>query len=188
MDTLLPSGRPRWSRLELLNALIREGWLRDDGASLLLVGVRGYYRDTMGKAGVNDRGIYDDAIFVSSPEAHVSFNANTDPSVYRPGIASLVRGRYKYALGIHNMSKAKSRQYRALVQAGPVFVSRDGTGVITEGWYGINIHRGSYNSTSSEGCQTIYPDQWRAFLSLVESEMDRHQQVTVPYILMESQG
>ena len=49
----------------------------------------------------------------------------------------------------------------------------------------INIHRGRYNTTSSEGCQTIYPSQWESFISLVYSEMDRAGQKTIPYLLVE---
>jgi len=48
-----------------------------------------------------------------------------------------------------------------------------------------NIHKGSYNSTSSEGCQTIYPDEWIQFINEVYHAMDREGQKRIPYILIE---
>jgi lysozyme len=57
---------------------------------VFLIGIRGYYQDSMGKPGINDRGIYDDAICLLAPNLFLTFNANTDPSVYRPGIATLM--------------------------------------------------------------------------------------------------
>ena len=49
----------------------------------------------------------------------------------------------------------------------------------------INIHKGGYNNTSSLGCQTIYPSQWDGFINLVYSEMNRYNQKTIPYLLVE---
>src|SRR5574341_591018 len=60
------------------------------------LGLRGYYCDTMGKPGTNDRGIYDDAICIVAPGIFLTYNANTDPSIWRPGIASLVPGIHMY--------------------------------------------------------------------------------------------
>ena len=64
-------------------------------------------------------------------------------------------------------------------------VSRDGENGET-GYFGINIHRGGANTTSSLGCQTIYPDQWEAFFALVKGEMKRAGQAVVPYLLTEN--
>jgi hypothetical protein len=50
----------------------------------------------------------------------------------------------------------------------------------------INLHRGGRTSTGSEGCQTIHPDQYKAFLSTVYMEMARLRQKTVTYILTEN--
>ena len=179
MSKIVPSSRPKQERAESLKQLSKAG-VRDKVA---LIGVRGYYLNTMGKAGKNDRGIYDDAIILVAPEAHVAFNANVDPSVSRKHIANLAEGVWLYKIGIHGLSRPVGpRRYKALVQAGPVTVIRDEEGPDT-GWFGINIHKGSYSTTSSIGCQTLYPDQWPSFIALVESQMKKHEQKTIPYLL-----
>jgi hypothetical protein len=43
-----------------------------------------------------------------------------------------------------------------------------------------------YRTTSSEGCQTIYPAQWDGFINLVYSEMSRYNQKTIPYLLVKN--
>lgn len=179
MPKIVPAARPEMPRSMAQLFLKHQGV---EGPAL--IGRRGYYRDTMGVKGKNDRGIYDDAISLLTPTAYVTFNANCDPSRARPGIAVLNPGVWLYKLGIHGLSKPKSRQYPALVQAAKVTVTRDKRGEDT-GFFGINIHRGGYTTTSSEGCQTIYPDQWAAFFELVKSEMTRHGLKTIPYVLTE---
>ena len=167
--------RPRRTRKEVEAQLKKAGIT----SAVAIVGCRGYYRKT---AEENTRGIYDDAIFIVTPETFAAFNANVDPSVFRRGIATLTKGVWQYKVGIHGLSKPKDRQYTALVQAGEVVVSRDGQGA-EKGWFGINIHRGSNAGTSSLGCQTIVPAQWDAFISLVQSELKRHGQKVIPYLL-----
>lgn len=149
-----------------------------------LLGIRGYYKDTMGETGRNDIGIYDDAIILITPNVFAAFNANVDPSIRRPKIATLVPGTYWYKIGIHGLSKPPARRYKALVQQGAVTVSRQ-DGDKETGFFGINIHKGGYSTTSSEGCQTIYPDQWNNFITTVESELNRMSQKTIPYTLVE---
>lgn len=149
-----------------------------------LLGIRGYYLDTMGEPGKNDRAIYDDAIIIVSQGFAMTFNANTDAGAYRRGIANLKPGVWLYKLGIHGLSKPQAQQYEALVQAAPVTVQRDQVGDDT-GWFGINIHRGSYRSTSSLGCQTIYPAQWQDFISTVKEQLRRLGKRTIPYVLID---
>lgn len=155
-----------------------------------VVALRGYYLDSMGKPGENDRGIYDDALFIVETDglgtvlrAH-RYNANTDPSIHRPGIANLKAGSWRYKPGIHGLSKPKNRQYPAFVQAAPVVVERDG-GKVESGYFGINIHRGSQNSTSSEGCQTIHPSQWDSFHDRLVALLKSSGQQTFGYELMD---
>ena len=187
MTALMPAAVPRLSRDELHARLAAAGHVIDRTMyPLIVVGIRGYYRDTLGASDKNDRGIYDDALFIDSPNATVAFNGNTDPSAFRPGIASLVPGLYYcWQIGLHK------NQYQALVQRkGPVTVLRDG-GVRETGYFGINGHRGGVNGTSSEGCQTVPPKQWDGFIGLVVSEAKRlhgakWQTATIPYVLLEA--
>jgi lysozyme len=145
--------------------------------AVVLIGKRGWYAKND-----NERGIYDDAIFFHSPSGVIIFNANTDPTCFGfnpsvgKGFASLKTGLWRYKIGQHRDIRP------ALVQAEPVTIRRDG-GKEETGYFGINIHPGSYNSTSSEGCQTIWPDQWQAFIHLVVGELKRYEQTSVQYLL-----
>ncbi len=184
---MVPPKRPQQTREETMK-LIRQSGAKD---KLALVGIRGYYRDTMGVPGKNDRGVYDDAILVVGPECYVTFNANTDPSVFRKTVATLQPGVWRYKKGKHPLTSRRGKNnYDALRQAAPVTVLRDADPPAhtapwsDNGWFGINIHKGGFSTTGSEGCQTIFPDQWLAFQTLVYSEMDRNGQSTVPYILV----
>jgi hypothetical protein len=179
---MIPKNRPQQKRQDT------ERQLKSAGVTdpVCLVGIRGYYRDSMGAKGANDRGIYDDAIILVSPNAHVAFNANVDPAgvginpKVRKGFASLATGVWRYKLGQHGLRSGNP--YKALVQGGPVTVNRDG-GKAETGYFGINIHKGSVRSVSSEGCQTIPPAQWPAFITMVETEMRRNNAKTVSYVL-----
>lgn len=180
---MIPAATPRETREQVLKRVATYA-AKLAKHPLYLVGVRGYYRDSMGAVGRNDIGIYDDAIFVVSPNVFASFNANTDPSVTRPRIATLTPGLWlAHKIGLH-------KGYRALSQQmGEVTVSRAGAGLDT-GYFGINIHRGGERSTSSEGCQTIPPKQWPAFIALVEAEARRihgakWNTTVIPYALLE---
>jgi len=179
---MIPKNRPRIER-KTTEKLLASRKVSDP---VCLVGIRGYYRDTMGAVGKQDRGIYDDAIILVSPNVHAAFNANVDPGAYGKnpkigkGYASLKPGVYRYKLGKHGLRSGNP--YRALVQGNPVTVSRDG-GEDETGYFGINIHKGSNRSVSSEGCQTIPPAQWPAFITMVETEMKRNNAKTLSYVL-----
>lgn len=195
MPTIIPGSRPRLSAEEL-NAKIQPYNVDRQRYPLIVVGIRGYYKNDMGAPGVNDRGIYDDALFIDTPSGTVAFNGNTDPTGYRrgrgtgstKGMASLKNGAWY----VHKFAKHKG-QYLALCQrAGDVTVMRDGDPDYADtGSFGINIHRGAPNSTSSLGCQTIHPSQWESFIATAVDQAKRYygddewKNKIVPYILLE---
>lgn len=170
--------KPKLTQVEALGVLNKYSLT----APVQLLGIRGYYKKTMGNPIENDRGIYDDAIFIVAPDMFIPYNANTDPSTFRKGIANLKKGVWFYRPGKHKINSPNG--YPALVQADKVTVLRDGVGEDT-GWFGINIHKGGYNTTSSLGCQTIYPTQWESFINTVYDQLRRNKQKIVPYILTE---
>lgn len=194
--SLVPVNRPRLSSEELEARLAR---LKIDRARwpFLVVGIRGYYKKSMGPTAGNDRGIYDDLIALVTPNVSAFFNGNTDPSAVRhgrgtgagKGMASLKPGFWPaYRFDLHR------GQYLAICQrAAAVTVIRDGSPDYEDtGWFGINIHRGGVTGTSSEGCQTVPQQrgQWDAFISLAVSEAKRMfgvrwRQTTLPYVLLE---
>lgn len=178
---MIPKSRPQQAKEKSLAMAIKAG-IED---RVVLIGIRGYYSETFQPSG-NQRGIYDDAIILLSPSVHATFNANTDPTVYKKGIAVLKTGIHRYRKGNHGISKPGGG-YPALRPANPkeeVPVTRDGEG--DSMGVAINIHKGGYNTTSSLGCQTIYPPQWDGFINLVYSEMSRYNQKTIPYLLVEN--
>ena len=146
--SIIPNSRPRQTPEETKKIIAEKG-ITD---AVVLVGVRGYYRDSMGKPGVNDRGIYDDAIFVVSPEVNAAFNANCDPAVFKAGIATLQTGVYECVKWRHH------GKYNALQIVRDV-LKRDGQNGEETGRHGINIHHGSDCATWSEGCQTLPASQ-----------------------------
>jgi hypothetical protein len=182
----LPSSRPKITRAEVEAAMVTAKHVPIDRKKypVVVYGFRGYYRQSIGDPTKNDRNAYDDAICVDTGKKFVTFNANTDPSAYRHGIATLVQGMYfVHRIGLHK------QQYTALVQtAGEVTVTRDG-GKTERGYFGINIHRGGTAGTSSLGFQTIPVAQYDEFINLVKSAViltgDKWRAQVVPYVLSE---
>lgn len=178
---MIPKSRPLFTKQQVETYLSLYDLVK---YPVKILGVRGYYKTTMGDPEKNDVGIYDDAIFIVSKNYFGSFNANTDPSRIFKDVAILKPGGpYLYKIGMHNMQ----HPYKALRQYGNVTVLRNGIPVTDSPMnrFYIDIHKGGYGTTSSLGCQTIYPDQWEEFLSSVERELQLNNQTLIPYILIE---
>lgn len=193
-DMLPATGKPRLSTADL-QVKLQPFNLDRTKYPMIVVGIRGYYRNSMGAPGVNDRGIYDDAIFIDSPSAMVAFNGNTDPSRFRKGtgtgntkgMATLNPG----AWFVHRFDKHNGKYLALCQREGVVTVTRDGDPPYQDtGMFGINIHRGGFNTTSSEGCQTIHPNQWDSFIALAVDlakrySGDKWNKTVIPYVLLE---
>lgn len=181
---------PLKSRPQASYAKIKEAVEKEIGAiptewNLFLVGVRGYYRDSMGKKGVNDRGIYDDAVFIVYKGEVLSFNFNVDPSGYKEGVAILRKGIHWYKKGLHGITRPNP--YKAFRPATPdesLIVNRQGQTGTSKG-IAINLHRGGVNGTSSLGCQTVPPQQWIEFQTLVYGMMEELNISKFPYVLID---
>lgn len=182
---MMPHSKPKALRATVESAAATAWESDDDLPAVYVVGVRAYYRDSMGGPG-NQRSIYDDALFIVAPDIFAAFNGNTDPSAYRKGIATLCLGVHWYKPGNHGISRPGGG-YPAFRPATPneeLPVQRDGVKVPWPG-VAINIHRGGANSTSSEGCQTIPPGQWDDFHRMLTAALKKAGQKKFPYILVE---
>jgi len=183
---LLPRFRPRQSEAVSRATIDKFSDLvpadrQDDAVKILAI--RGYYTNTLGRKGVNDRNLYDDAIFVVEPDGVHNFNGNTDPSRFRRGIAKLKAPQaVRYIPGPHGY-KRKNGPYPAFRQNNECTVVRDQTGDDT-GIFWINLHRGGNTTTSSAGCQTVPPHQWNEFKTLVDNLLDKYGQKTFYYVLI----
>jgi len=166
-----------------------------------LLGLRGWQ-------GENKIGIYDDAIFLITPDGITGYNANTDPSRLLKGVATLVPGTYYYKKGLHGLHHldlnkgndqaalneairtgrdVSSLTYWAFRQDSDVTVKREGDPDShtdnAKNRFWIDIHRGGYNTTSSAGCQTIHPDQWKELKEKGYAAMDTYNEPRIPYAL-----
>lgn len=189
---MIPNSRPQIKEADALKHIAHIDRAK---YPLVILGIRGYYKDTMGKPGVNDIGMYDDAIILSykheSDYLYLTFNGNTDPSRQRDRMATLKPGTYfAHCIGLHKNS------YTALVQRmGKVTVLRYMTGknpIEDTGYFGINIHEGGVNGTSSEGCQTVPKaggqfDEFidRCVICMKKSFNNDYDKKTIPYVLVD---
>ena len=144
-----------------------------DSTVVSLVAIRGYYLDSMGKPGQNDRRLYDDAIFIVHPDGVERYQANTDPNGWR-NKTSERKGMAMLKTGIHIFGKGLHKGAQAFRQCEPFTVHRDGDERLDRGFHAINLHSGGYNSTSSLGCQTIPKSTWKRFKTSLYSLLDEY--------------
>ncbi len=141
-----------------------------------ILGIRGYYKNTMGRPGVNDRNIHDDAFFVTYPGGMYATVGNTDPSIYKPGIAVLVPGVYECV-------KWKHKRILPALQIIEDRLLRDGQKKIDVGRHGINFH---FGETGSLGCQTMPKANFKVFQPLVYKLMDQFGKERIKFVLIDN--
>ena len=196
MSIPTPSARPNadWQKLSARLTAAGHDVTELNRLPLYVCAVRGLFSLSIGAPG-NDINAYDDALYVVIPQASgdprvVTFNANTDPTRYGWNasagkyMARLKAGRYKMRYRLHG------GRYWAFGQDGsPVTVERirqDGSVAETEtGSFGIDLHPGGLNTTSSEGCQTVPREQWTELRRLLVDTIGRE---WFPYVLMEEEA
>lgn len=190
MSIPIPSSQPR-AKLAAVMAAAQAAWKSHEPLpDFFVLAVRAYYRDSMGLAGENDVGQYDDAFFIVSPLGFSAWNGNTDPSRYgwNPNadkfMARLKPGCWKMIYRMHRGS------YWAFGQGEhPVTVERmrkDGSVERQEtGCFGIDLHKGGVNGTSSEGCLTVPLAQWNDFVNRLRGTMNRLDASTFDLILVD---
>ena len=107
-----------------------------------VVAIRGYYLDSMGKRGANDRSIYDDAMFIVHPNGIERYQANTDPNGYRKGHGTgSQKGMAMLKTGIHIFGKGLHKGVQAFRQCEPFTVVRDGSPDYEDtGMHAIDLH------------------------------------------------
>ena len=131
--------------------------------------------------------IYRDEVSI----VHKIYKVTTDPGYYYlenpmkvTGTAILVPGQYR---GTYKIGKHRGR-YKALCQAKPVKIYRDRNkdfildkdpNNVSEGYFGINIHRANANRESTQvdrwsaGCQVFAcPNAFSDFMSIVEKSSE----------------
>ena len=181
---IVPISRPQFKKEDAVKILEKYNLPQNQ---VYLIAFRGYYSRTFPPVG-NNIGVYDDALIMISPDYYNTYNFNVDPSSEKTGRANVVSNQIiEFEIGIHNRSKAKSRQYKALIQDEATFkIYRYNQGTKYEDSIGINLHKGGYNTTSSLGCLTVYPDQWDSFIKDVEQQMNRYKQKKIQLIILDA--
>lgn len=177
--------RPKLTEQEARAKVKASGFIIEE--PVMVLAIRGYYKDSMGKPGVNDRGVFDDAFFIIAPNYFKSFNANTDPSVYRNRIGTITPGLHYFKKGKHGISKPGGGYpaFRPDTPDESLPGYRDGYDDLQK-IYNTNIHSGGENTTGSEGCQTVIKSQWLEFQRKLYELMDKEGQRRLPYLLIEA--
>lgn len=178
-----PKSKPKATLEELQGGYLEHAQMLDtfNEQAVSLVGVRGYYLQTLGDVRKNDRIYYDDALFLIEKNRHFSsYNFNTDPSIFKHGVGTLVANE------IYDVVKHKHKgQYNAL-QIIKDKLTRDGLNGFDVGRHGINFHYDAeWYSKHSLGCQTLPRSQWDSFIATVYDLMRKNNLTQVKYFLIE---
>ncbi len=182
------------------------------GEKVFILGVRGFMESVGGnKKGIYDDAVFlvtEDGVEGFNFNTDPSID-RTGIAVLQPGKYAYTQGLH----GLHHLDTKNNLEdrviyntliahhkdipppqpgkiipYWAFRQAGPVTLLRDGkTEAEVDGWPSdpawIDIHKGGVNTTSSEGCQTVLPDEWQDFRYKGYAAMDKDSLHEIFYIL-----
>ena len=190
-----------YTREQIEKAVKAKGYVWFEGAKDFDVNIVGVRNSATGQVVTN---VFDDVMTLSYKDGGVwrfhQWPCTTDPGkkgvmeFHNPGgVARLVEGQYRgsHTLGLHQ------GKYEALKQQKPVKVYRDvnkdmvfDETKITEGVYGINIHKAGADSTYvenwSEGCQVFKKAaDFEAFMNICRKAAAIHGK-SFTYTLIES--
>ena len=147
-----------------------------DMSEAAVLALPGYWLDSMGKKGVNDRMTWDDAIIAYHPhQGFLRYQGNTDPNGYRKGYGTAedTKGMATLKNGVWRFGTGRHRGKKAFRQCMPFTVRRDGNPPYDDtGWFAIDLHAGGENSTSSLGCQTLPASTFAQFQPLFYQWLD----------------
>ena len=169
---------PKQTKQESLDILSKHG-LTLETNKLLMLAVRGYYANTFGVKGKDDRRVYDDALFIIAENYYTALQWNTNPSPsYRYGLAELLTG-------VYDVKKHKHKGKYNAFQIIEAKVKRDGKNGIFVGNFGINLHYdGEYIPSGSLGCQTGRKSEFIKWQPQVYNLMDSLGLKTFKYLLV----
>jgi lysozyme len=173
---------PNLSRREIQKIIEHHKKHYSVAGNVFVVGIRGYFLDSIGLANRNDLNVWDDVLAYWSPRDNGAFAGNTDPSfVIQKGreLAKLNLGVYQFQTGHH---KKIPKAFRAYPEGVKLPCTRNGKPSFCS--Y-INIHPGGIG-TWSEGCQTLPPSNWAKFQPEVYAELDFYKQKIFNYLLIEN--
>ena len=181
-----------YTREQIERAVKAKGyvWFEDTANKGFDVNIVGVRNASTGKKVTN---VFDDVITVSYKDGgvwkYLEWANTTDPGKKgvehfhnKDGVARLVEGQYRgsHTIGLHQ------GKYEALRQQKPLKVFRDANkdlvydeNKITEGFYGINIHKAGQDSTWvenwSEGCQVFKRvKDFDEFMKIVKKSKNIH--------------
>lgn len=177
--TTPPRALPRLSRPALMQALSRNGVNAEqrERGGVMLVGVRGFHAPMLRREGA-DRWLYEDALFVISPEAFMSWHANLDPAGWRRDMGlptpenapTLKAGLY----AAHRYGKLGGRDPALIQTAGPVDVTWPDLPHGQPVERTMPIRRGTVAAPAAAAGVPVAPRQWDSFIATVVDLLQRH--------------
>ena len=166
-------------------------------------GIRGYYRDSVGRVGFNEFGEWDDALFFFSRDEFQIIRGNTDPvrmgwnagvgkpfAVLQPGISWMRRGPHRGRKPALRQCTDEEADGLGIPDEGEFTVQRswgenDRRNYFEKGYFAINVHDSlSEGTTSSWGCQTAPHSTFIPWMIRIWELTTAAKQSAIPYILI----